>query len=56
MSYAFDQAGRRVGLTVAGQPPVSYAYDDANRQIYNIAAHREFFEFVQHDPLPVSWL
>jgi YD repeat-containing protein len=31
VSYGYDAAGRRASMTVAGQPQVSYSYDDANR-------------------------
>jgi YD repeat-containing protein len=31
VSYAFDAAGCRTQMTVMGQQPVSYTFDDANR-------------------------
>jgi YD repeat-containing protein len=31
ISYTYDAAGRRATMTVAGQPQVTYGYDDANR-------------------------
>ncbi len=31
VSYAYDTAGRRTSMTVAGQTAVSYTYDNANR-------------------------
>ncbi len=43
-------------VSVTQQFNTTTSMGSTNRQIYNIASHREFFEFVQHDPLPVSWL
>jgi YD repeat-containing protein len=31
VSYTYDTVGRRTGLTVAGQPAVSYSFDNADR-------------------------
>jgi YD repeat-containing protein len=31
VSYTSDAAGRRTGMTVAGQPAVSYSHDNADR-------------------------
>jgi RHS repeat-associated protein len=31
VSYQYDAAGREIQMTVAGQPPVGYTYDNANR-------------------------
>jgi RHS repeat-associated protein len=31
ISYGYDLAGRRASMTVAGQPQVTYSYDNANR-------------------------
>jgi YD repeat-containing protein len=31
LSYTYDADGRRATMTVAGQPVVTYAYDDAHR-------------------------
>jgi RHS repeat-associated protein len=31
ISYQYDAGGRRIGMTVAGQPATSYGYDEADR-------------------------
>ena len=31
LTYGYDPAGRRTSMQVAGQPPVTYTYDNANQ-------------------------